>query len=69
VRTITPGAGPAAARARITGITFHSMRHAFASRMISRGFNSTVLAALMGDESTTITEKEVHLLVRPATDE
>jgi site-specific recombinase XerD len=27
---------------------FHSVRHAFASRMIDRGISSTVLAALMG---------------------
>jgi integrase len=47
----------AAARAGIDGVTFHSMRHAFASRMIARGINSTVLAALMGHESSTITEK------------
>jgi integrase len=46
------------------------MRHAFASRMISRGINSTVLAALMGHESSTITEKRyIHLFDRQRTDE
>jgi integrase len=60
----------AAAKAGIEGVTFHSMRHAFASRMISRGINSTVLAALMGHESSTITEKRyVHLFDRQRTDE
>jgi hypothetical protein len=38
----------AAGQAGIEGVTFHSMRHAFASRMIDRGISSTVLAALMG---------------------
>ena len=38
------------------------MRHAFASRMISRGISSTVLAALMGHESSTITERRYLLL-------
>jgi integrase len=60
----------AAAGAAIEGVTFHSMRHAFASRMIDRGISSTVLAALMGHESSTITEKRyVHLFDRQRTDE
>jgi 2-polyprenyl-3-methyl-5-hydroxy-6-metoxy-1,4-benzoquinol methylase len=37
----------AAEQAGIEGVTFHSTRHAFASRMIDRGISSTVLAALM----------------------
>jgi integrase len=46
------------------------MRHAFASRMIDRGISSTVLAALMGHESSTITERRyVHLFDRQRTDE
>jgi integrase len=43
---------------------------AFASRMIDRGISSTVLAALMGHESSTITERRyVHLFDRQRTDE
>ena len=42
------GFEPAARHVEIEGVSFHSMRHAFASRMISRGISSTVLAALMG---------------------
>jgi integrase len=60
----------AAARAGIEEVTFHSMRHAFASRMIARGISSTVLAALMGHESSTITERRyIHLFDRQRTDE
>jgi integrase len=60
----------AASKAGIEGVSFHSMRHAFASRMISRGISSTVLASLMGHESTTITERRyVHLFDRQRTDE
>jgi integrase len=56
--------------AGIEDVTFHSMRHAFASRMISRGISSTVLAALMGHESSAITEKRyVHLFDKERTDE
>ena len=59
-----------AEKAGVEGVTFHSMRHAFASRMIDRGISSTVLAALMGHESSTITEKRyVHLFDRQRTDE
>jgi integrase len=60
----------AAALAGIDGVSFHSMRHAFASRMISRGISSTVLAALMGHETSTITERRyIHLFDRERTDE
>jgi integrase len=60
----------AASGAGIEGVTFHSMRHAFASRMIDRGISSTVLAALMGHESSTITERRyIHLFDRQRTDE
>ena len=64
------GFQPAAARAGIDSVSFHSTRHAFASRMISRGINSTVLAALMGHESSTITERRyIHLFDQHRTDE
>lgn len=60
----------AAAKAGIKNVSFHSMRHAFASRMIHRGITSTVLAALMGHESSTITERRyIHLFDRQRTDE
>jgi integrase len=60
----------AASEATIEGVTFHSMRHAFASRMIDRGISSTVLAALMGHESSTITERRyIHLFDRQRTDD
>jgi site-specific recombinase XerD len=43
------------------------MRHAFASRMISRGITSTVLAALIGHGSSMITERHyIHLLTGSA---
>ena len=43
------------------------MRHAFASRMINRGLSSTVLARLMGHESSAITERRyIHLFDRQA---
>jgi len=57
-------------QAGIEGVSFHSMRHAFAPRMIDRAISSTVLGALMGHESSTITERRyVHLFDRHRTDE
>lgn len=60
----------AAKKAGIDGVSFHSMRHAFASRMIDRGLASTVLARLMGHESSAITERRyIHIFDRQRTDE
>jgi integrase len=64
------GFAAAAKSADISGITFHSMRHAFASRMIDRGISSTVLAAIMGHDSSVITERRyIHLFDRQRTDD
>jgi integrase len=60
----------AAEQAGIEGVSFHSMRHAFASRMIDRGISSTVLAKIMGHESSAITESRyIHLFDRQRTDD
>jgi len=60
----------AAKQAGLEGVSFHSMRHAFASRMIDRGISSTVLAKLMGHESSAITERRyVHLFDKQRTDD
>ena len=59
-----------ATEAGLEGVSFHSMRHAFASRMIDRGISSTVLAKLMGHESSAITERRyIHLFDRQRTDD
>jgi integrase len=44
------GLEPAVAHAGIGKVTFHDMRHAFASRMIARGIEPVTLAKLMGHE-------------------
>ena len=60
----------AAELAGVEGVSFHSMRHAFASRMIDRGISSTVLAKVMGHESSGITERRyIHLFDRQRTDD
>jgi integrase len=51
-------------------LTFHGLRHLYASLMIERGISSTVLAEQMGHTSSTITEQRyIHLFNRVRTDE
>jgi integrase len=51
-------------------ITFHDLRHAFASIMIERGLTSTVLARVMGHRDATTTERMyIHLFNRQRTDD
>lgn len=51
-------------------ITFHGLRHAFASIMIERGITSVVLANLMGHTDSRTTERiYIHLFNRKRTDE
>jgi integrase len=60
----------AAKRAGITGVSFHSLRHLFASRMIARDVSAMVLARLMGHESSAITEgRYIHLFDAVRTDD
>ena len=50
-------------------VTFHDLRHAFASIMIERGLSSTVLARVMGHRDATTTERKyVHLFNRQRSD-
>jgi integrase len=60
---------PAAALAEIDGVSCHSLRHAFASRMISRGISATVLARLTGHESSVRTRRYIHLFDAQRTDD
>jgi integrase len=51
-------------------VTFHDLRHAFASIMIERGLSSTVLARVMGHRDATTTEgRYIHLFNRQRTDD
>ncbi|MHB8642838.1 MAG: tyrosine-type recombinase/integrase [Gaiellaceae bacterium] len=60
----------AAKLAKLEDVSFHDMRHAFASRMIDQGISSTVLAKIMGHETSAITEKRyIHLFDQQRTDD
>lgn len=68
--TSARGFEPAAAKAGIECVSFHSMRHAYASRMIANGCTPAELAAVMGHASISITEKTyIHWFNRQQTDD
>ena len=63
------GFEPAVALAGIVGVTFHDMRHAFASRMIARGIEPVTLSVLMGHKDIRETlNTYAHLWDRVRTD-
>jgi integrase len=60
----------AAAEAGITGVSFHSMRHALTSRMIGRGIQPVALAAVLGHKDARITfSRYAHVYDQPRTDD
>jgi integrase len=64
------GFKPAVDLAAIEGVTFHDMRHAFASRMIARGIEVVTLSELMGQGDIRETlNTYAHLWDRVRTDE
>lgn len=56
--------------AEVPKVTFHSLRHIFASSLIERGCSATVVAEQMGHSNSRITEERyIHLFNRLRTDE
>ena len=64
------GSEPAIKLAGIGDISIHDLRHAFASRMISRGVEPVTLASLMGHEDARITlSRYAHVYDKERTDD
>ena len=64
------GSEPAIRAAGIEGVSIHDLRHAFASRMISRGVEPVTLASLMGHEDARITlSRYAHVYDKRRTDD
>ena len=49
------GVGKAAARAGLTGVTFHALRHTFASLLIDQGHDSVFVSRQLGHANPAIT--------------
>jgi len=48
-------------RAGIEGVTWHTLRHTFASRLVMRGVNLTAVQLLMGHKCLAMTACHAHL--------
>lgn len=55
---------PATKRAGIEGVTWHTLRHTFASRLVMRGVNLKTVQLLMGHKSIVMTARYAHLAAR-----
>jgi len=51
----------AAAAARLSGVTFHTLRHTFASHAVMAGVDLLTLARLLGHKDVKHTQRYVHL--------
>ncbi len=52
---------PAVKRAGITGFTWHSLRHTFASRLVMAGVGVRTVQELLGHQSAAMTQRYAHL--------
>ena len=52
---------PALKRAKIQGLTWHSLRHTFASRLVMAGVDLPTVQALMGHKTIEMTLRYSHL--------
>ena len=48
-------------QAGLTDLTFHDLRHTFASRLVMRGVDLPTVQALMGHKDITMTLRYIHL--------
>jgi integrase len=53
--------GAACRRAGLTDVTFHDLRHTFASRLVMAGVDLPTVQALMGHKTIAMTMRYTHL--------
>ena len=54
------GFAQACRKAGITGVTWHTLRHTFASRLVNRGVDVVTVQQLLGHSSVTVTMRYAH---------
>ena len=54
------GFGLACRKAGINGVTWHTLRHTFASRLVSRGVDIVTVQQLLGHSAVTVTMRYTH---------
>ena len=54
------GFARACEKAGITGVTWHTLRHTFASRLVNRGVDIVTVKELLGHSSVTVTMRYTH---------
>jgi len=61
IKDIKSSYGTAKTKAGISGLTFHDLRHTFASRFIMRGGPQQALMTMLGHSSPAMTQRYTHL--------
>lgn len=59
-RDLKAGLQLACRRAGISGVTWHTLRHTFASRLVSRGVDIVTVKELLGHSTVTVTMRYAH---------
>jgi integrase len=54
------GFGLACRKAGISGVTWHTLRHTFASRLLDRGVDIVTVQQLLGHSTVTVTMRYTH---------
>jgi integrase len=54
------GFGRACRKAKIDGVTWHTLRHTFASRLVNRGVDIVTVQQLLGHSAVTVTMRYTH---------
>jgi integrase len=63
------GFDPAATDASLEGLTFHDLRHAYGSRLASKGLTARAIADAMGHRRTATTEIYIQRFNGPQADD
>ena len=60
LRDLKAGFKLACKKAGISGVTWHTLRHTFASRLVSRGEDIVTVKELLGHSTVTVTMRYAH---------